>query len=104
MAQEFDGSQFPQLIRFTLGGTDVATLVLITSTAATATVRFETNAGKLAFTGSDAAAINANYIAVTADATHQFAVTDGINVSKGVAGFYVASATGSTVVSVMVEG
>lgn len=104
MAQTLDGSQFPQLLRFTLGGIDVATQVLFPSAARTATVRFETNAGKLAFTGTDGGAVNANHIAVTADATHQFSVTDGINVSKGVAGFFVASATASTVISVMVEG
>ena len=103
MAQTLDGSQFPQLLRFTLGATDVATQVLFPSAARSATVRFETNAGKLAFTGTDGGAVNANHIVVTADATHQFSVTDGINVSKGVAGFFVAS-TGSTVISVMVEG
>jgi len=104
MAQTLDGSQFPQLLRFTLGGVDVATQVNIPNAAKTATIRFETNAGKLAFTGTDATAVNANHIAVTADATHQFSVTDGISVSKGVAAFYVASATGSTVISVMCEG
>jgi len=104
MAQTLDGSQFPQLLRFTLGATDVATQVNIPSTAATATVRFETNDGKLAFTGTDGGAVNANHIVVTADATHQFAVTDGINTSKGVGSFFIASATATTAVSVMVEG
>jgi len=104
MAQTLDGSQFPQLLRFTLGGVDVATQVNIPNAAKTATIRFETNAGKLAFTGTDATAVNANHIVVTADATHQFSVTDGIAVSKGVAAFFVASGTGSTVISVMCEG
>jgi hypothetical protein len=105
MAQTFDGAQYPDIQRFTLSATpDNATEVVIVAPASKATVRFESNAGKLAFDGTDGAAVNANHIVVTADATHQFSLTDGIAVSKGVGSFFVASATASTVVSVMLEG
>ena len=104
MAQTFDGAQYPDIQRFTLGGVDVATQVVIPPSCKSATVRFETNAGKLAFEGTDGGAVNAAHIAITADAAHQFSMLDGIGVSVGVTSFFVASATGSTVVSVMLEG
>jgi hypothetical protein len=105
MAETFDGAQYPDIKRITLSGTpDNATEVVIPASAKTATIRFETNAGKLAFNGTDAAAIDSGYIVVTADATHQFSLTDGIAVSKGVGSFFIASGTASTVCSVMLEG
>ena len=105
MAETFDGAQYPDIKRITLSGTpDNATEVVIPASAKTATVRFETNAGKLAFEGTDGAAVNAAHILVTADATHQFSLTDGSAVSKGVTSFFIASATASTVCSVMLEG
>ena len=104
MAQTLDGSQFPQIVRFTLGGTDVATKVNIPHTATTATVKFETNDGKLAMTGTDGGAVAAAYIICAGDTTNEFSLMDGIRASQGVTAFYVASATGSTVCSVMIEG
>ena len=104
MAQTLDGSAFPQVVRFTLGGSNVATQVVIPPTASTATVRFESADGKLAFTGTDGGAVAAAYIICAGDTTNEFSLLDGINSSKGVTSFFVASATGSTVCSVMVEG
>ena len=104
MAQTLDGSAFPQVVRFTLGGSNVATQVVIPSTARTATVRFESNDGKLAFTGTDGGAVAAAHIKCDGETTNEFSLDDGAGVSKGVGSFYVASATGSTVCSVMVEG
>ena len=104
MAQTVDGSAYPQVARFTLGSTDVATQVVIPPTASTATVRFESNDGKLAFGGTDGGAVAAAYIICAGDTTNEFSLLDGLGVSKGVTSFYVASATGSTVCSVMIEG
>jgi hypothetical protein len=105
MAETFDGAQYPDIKRITLSGTpNNATQVVIQGSAKTATVRFETNAGKLAMEGTDAAAVNAAHILVTADASHQFSLTDGLGVSVGVTSFFIASATASTVCSVMLEG
>ena len=104
MAQTFDGAQYPDIQRFTLGAANIATKVIIPPTASKATVRFETNAGALAMEGTDAATINANYIVISADASHEFSLLDGLRVSAGVGSFFISSPTLSTVVSVMVEG
>lgn len=105
MAATFTGAQFPDVQRITLSGTpNVATQIIIPATASMATVRFEGASGKLAFGGTDNAAVVADYIAVSADATHQFSLGDGVATSKGVGSFFLASASASTVVSVMVEG
>jgi len=104
MAQTFDGAQYPDIQRFTLGAENIATEVVVPPTASKATIRFETNNGALAFNGTDAATVNANYIAVTADSSHEFSLLDGIATSKGVGSFFVSSPTASTVISVMVEG
>ena len=105
MAETFDGAQYPDIKRVTLSGTpNNCTQVLFNQSAKTATIRFETNAGKLAFEGTDAAAVDASPIAITADATHQFSLGDGRGVSVGVGSFYLASGTASTVVSIMLEG
>ena len=104
MAQTLDGSAYPQVVRFTLGGSNVATKVNIPNSARTATVRFESNDGKLAFSGTDGATVAAAYIVCAGNTTNEFSLEDGNRVSRGVEAFYVASATGSTVCSVMVEG
>jgi hypothetical protein len=104
MAQTLDGSAFPQVVRFTLGGSNVATQVVIPPSARTATVRFETNDGKLAFTGTDGGAVAAAHIICAGDTTNEFSLLDGIHTSSGVTSFFVASATGSTLCSVMIEG
>jgi broad specificity polyphosphatase/5'/3'-nucleotidase SurE len=105
MAQTFDGAQFPDAVRFTLSGTpDLATQVVIPSTASKVSVRYDTNDGKLAFEGTDAAAINANYALIDSDYWAELSLSDGINESKGVGSIFVASGTASTVCTVMIEG
>lgn len=104
MAETLDGSAYPQITRFTLGGSDVATQVVVPPTARTATVRFESNDGKLSFAGTDGGAINAAYIICAGDTTNEFSLLDGLGVSKGVTSFFVAASTGSTVCSIMIEG
>jgi hypothetical protein len=105
MAETFDGAQYPDIKRVTLSGTpNNCTQVLFNQSARTATIRFETNAGKLAFEGTDGAAVDASHIAITADATHQFSLADGQGVSVGVGSFFLASPIASTVVSIMLEG
>ena len=104
MAQTFDGAQFPDAIRFTLGGSNVATQVVIPQTASKVTVKFTTNAGKLAFEGIDGGTINANYCDISADAFAELSLADGIRESKGVGSVFVASATGSTVCTCIIEG
>ena len=104
MAQNFDGAQFPDALRFTLGGVNVATQVVIPQTASKVTIKFSTNAGKLAFEGTDGAAINANYADISADAFAELSLADGIRESKGVGSIFVASATGSTVCTCIIEG
>jgi len=104
MAETLDGSAYPQITRFTLGSSDVATQVVIPPSASKATVRFESNDGKLSMVGTDGGAINAAYIICAGDTTNEFSLLDGLGVSKGVTSFFVAAATGSTLCSIMIEG
>ena len=101
----FSGSQYPQIQRFTLdsGTANKAHQVDIPSSARSATVRFVTNAGKLAFDTS-ADAISSDYIECPADTNNEFSLADGIMMAVGISSFYVASATTSTVCVVVVEG
>lgn len=80
-----------------MGSTDVATKVSRHPATSKLIVSFETNAGKIAFTGTDGGAINANYVLVPAGTQYE------INVGN-VPAIYVASATGSTVCSVVAVG
>ena len=101
----FDGSQYPHVKRFQLDtvSANKAHQVNIPTSAKTATVVFESNAGKLAFdTSSDT--ISTDYMSCGADTSNEFSLTDGIMVAKGVSSFYVASASTSTYCSVMLEG
>ena len=104
MAQTFDGAQFPDAIRFTLGGSHVATQVVIPQTASKVTVKFSTNAGKIAFEGTDGGAINANFADIVGDAFAELSLSDGIRESKGVGSIFLASATASTVCTCIIEG
>lgn len=105
MAQTLTGAQYPQVVRFTLGGSDVATELNVPHTAQYLTIRGITNALKVAFVGvTDGGAIGATFITLTADASHQLSLRDGRAVSAGVTSVFVASAEASTVVECMVEG
>lgn len=105
MAQTFDGAQYPDVLRFTTSGTpNNLTEVVIPARASKASVRFDTNAGKLAFEGTDAAAIGSHYCDIDADTWAELSLADGIGTSKGVGSIFVASATATTTVTVMIEG
>ena len=104
MAQTLDGSIFPQAVRFTLGGSNVQTQLNIPHTASALSVRFLSNAGSVAFTGSDGGTVGAAYITLDADSWAEISLADGINSSKGVTSVYLSSATASTVVETMIEG
>ena len=105
MAQTFDGAQYPDALRFTLSSSvNEATQVVIPSTAVKVSIKFASNAGKVAFEGTDGSAINANYADVAANAWAEMSLGDGINVSNGIGSIYVASATASTVCTVVIEG
>ena len=67
MAQTFDGAQYPDALRFTLSSSvNEATQVVIPSTAVKVSIKFASNAGKVAFEGTDGSAINAHYADVKA--------------------------------------
>ena len=104
MAQTLAGSAFPEAVRFTLGSSNIQTQLNIPHTASTLSVRFITNAGSVAFTGSDGGSRGSAYVSIDADAWAEISLADGINSSKGVTAVYLSSATGSTVVECMIEG
>ena len=88
--------------RITLGSSNVATKITLPRGTRKVSVKFETNAGKVSSTGTDAQAIDGtDYATAAADVWHTF------DVSREAHGFpaavYLASATGSTVVQVLPE-
>ena len=100
----FSGSQYPEIQRFTLSSSaGNAHQVNVPGSARSATVRFISDTGKLAFdTSGDT--ISSNYIECTADTNTEFSLADGILTAVGITKFYVASAGTSTVMVVVVEG
>lgn len=104
MAQTLDGSQYPQVVRFTLGASNIQTQVNIPRTASKFTVRAFSNDLNVSFTGSDGGSLGANYVTIDADAWAEISLMDGINQAVGILELYLSSATGSTVVECMVEG
>jgi hypothetical protein len=102
MAQNFAGT--PDSITFTLGASNVATRIDPPNNCRRLTVFFETDAGKLAFKGTDAVAIDASAIPVDADRWFQvYADQDQREGGKGPAPIYIATATGGTTVYVVAE-
>ena len=104
MASTLSGDAFPEAVRITLGGSNVQTQLNVPHTASKLSVRFLSNAGAIAFTGSDGGSLGAAYVSIDADAWAEISLADGINASKGVTAVYLSSATGSTVVEAMIEG
>ena len=104
MASTFAGAAFPEAVRITLGGSNVQTQLNIPHTASALSVRFMTNDGMVAFTGSDGGTLGSAYISLDGDSWAEISLSDGINSSKGVTAVYLSSATGSTVVEAMIEG
>lgn len=97
-------SRTPGVTPFVLGGIDVATRVDLPNTARRIRVIFTTNDGKVAFTGTDAAAISANYWKVPADTEVSFFVDqDAVPGGRGPVSVYLASAIATTTVSILAE-
>ena len=104
MASTLAGAAFPEAGRITLGGSNVQTQLNIPHTASALAVRFMTNDGMVAFTGSDGGTLGSAYISLDGDSWAEISLSDGINSSKGVTAGYLSSATGSTVGEAMIEG
>lgn len=104
MAQSFAGN--PDIIRFQLGAGDVLTRLDFPNATRKVTVFFETNAGKVATTGSDGQAIGAAFASVDADSYWSMCVDqDADERGRGPASIYLASAVGSTwVVAIATAG
>jgi hypothetical protein len=94
-----------QFKRVTLGSSNVATKVNLPSGARRITIQFITNDGKLAHTGTDAAAIGSDYFTCQSDTTYELELVEPGERSRlnAMSAIYLASATGSTVVEVFVE-
>lgn len=100
MAQSF--SQPPDVKKITLGGSNVATQLNFPNNARRVRMYFETNAGKVATTGTDGGAIDAAHMLVANDTDYDVWVDrDTQDGGRGPASLYIASATGSTVVRVL---
>lgn len=79
-----------------LGATNVATQFTKPAGAKRAVVSFDTNPGKVAYQGTDGAAIGVDYMPVPANSPMEFNV-------EGVGSIFCAAATASTVVHVAFE-
>ena len=102
MANSFSG--VPDIITFTLGGSDVATKVNVPNNGRKVTLYFVTNPGKFAHTGTDAAAIDSAHMLVRADEPYEVWLDqDTLDQGKGPGELYVAAAIASTVVRLHVE-
>jgi hypothetical protein len=89
-------SDVPQVKTVTLGTSNTASQFTKPAGANKATVYFDTNPGKLAFTGTDGSAIGAHYMPIPADTLVEVPLVSG-------AALFLASATASTVVHVSME-
>lgn len=95
----------PDIIVFTLGNANIATLVKIPNYGRKVSLYFVTNAGKFAFKGDDNTTINAAHAPVdVANAWFVVSVdSDALEGGKGPRNLLVASAVGGTVVHMLVE-
>ena len=103
MATDLSGVILPHLKRITLGSSNVLTEVQLPDAASTVSVRFVTNAGKLAVTGADAGAIGSDYGTIPADTWVEMQWRGRASSRSQLTSVYLASATGSTVVEVSLE-
>ena len=95
-------STSPYVDVITLGLANVATRVdLPTQHMASVSVQFRANAGKVAWGGTDGAAVSADHNQIAADTFVEYKMA--ADRSKRAASIYLASATGSTVVEVEIE-
>lgn len=103
MAEEIK-RPFPVVKRITLGGSDIVTLVTIPPDAGKISILFETNAGKFTFDVDDGDSVGTDYGSVTNDTWFELTWTPRAKRNTGRDAIGLASATGSTVVQVLVEG
>lgn len=90
--------------RITLSGTaDNLTEVQIPTWAWRVTVEFIGAAGKIAFTGTDGAAIGTDYLTIPGDSIYEIGIRHGADHKMFAGSIYLASATASLVVEVGVE-
>lgn len=91
-------STVPEVKTATLGSSNIATeFTKPSNRARRAIVTFDTNAGKVAYVGTDGVAIGTNFTPVPAGSPMEFFVDSSI------VGVYCASATAGTVVHVAYE-
>ena len=93
--------------RTTLSATpDVATKFTLPRNARRIIVQFITNAGKIAWTGTDAVAIGSSYLTVVSNTPYVFTIGGGMGnrkIDETATAIYLASGTASTVVEIIVE-
>jgi len=105
MATTITGSTLPDAARITLSGTpNEATRVNVPAYIAKASVAAISVDSKIAFSGTDGAAIGSTYVTVPAGSMLELSMVDGAGESTRTTAIYVASATASAVVEVVVEG
>jgi hypothetical protein len=97
-------SEYPNLIRFALGGSDIVTEVNIPSWARKVSVQFISNSGKISFFETDGASISTQYISVAADSWFEMNWAIGSSRNTGRTSIFLASATATTTVEIIVEG
>jgi hypothetical protein len=104
MAAQTIERPLPNVLRFTLGGSDVATEVNLPPDTGTVSIRFIANDGKVAFEGVDDDPIGATFVTFDADTLQPLVWKSSLKNNTGRTKIYLASATGSTVVEVLVQG
>ena len=105
MATTITGSTQPDVARITLRGTpNAATKVNVPAYIAKASVAAISVDAKVSMSGTDGAAIGSTYVTVPAGSMLELSMVDGAGESTRTTAIYVASATASAVVEVVVEG
>ena len=105
MATTITGSTLPDVARITLSGTpNEATKVNVPAYIAKASVAAIAVDAKVSMSGTDGAAIGSTYVTVPAGSMLELSMVDGIGESTRTTAIYIASATASAVVEVVVEG
>ncbi len=94
----------PNVKRITLGGSDVATEVELPEASGIVSLHFISNDGKAAFVGVDLDPIFVDYATIPADTWVELRWKPGVQNNTGRTSIFLASATGSTVVEVLVQG
>ena len=106
MAEDYSSQTvFPYIQRFATGSANVLTEINLPPGGRKVTLVFETNAGKLAHTGTDGGALgSADFFHVPANAPLEIVYGMGISADGGALSLFATSATGTTYVGVLLEG